>query len=181
MKRLTCLFIVGALMLVLSGVALAALPRETLDINLTVHPHAELNFAQTAIDLQLYDDEPESDEGFAYFTVFHNIPIDVEVEARPFYSRLDLRNLALEYELDVQRWIGLSGTPIGPIGVWRTQCSTGSSIFDPNGKFSKDWDLVSIALYEYRVRAQAERTDAWYLAEAGDYDAEVVFTVSAQS
>ena len=27
MKRLTCLFIVGALMLVLSGVALAALPR----------------------------------------------------------------------------------------------------------------------------------------------------------
>ena len=178
MKRLTCLFIVGALMLVLSGVALAALPSETLDINLTVHPHAELNFAQTAIDLQLYDDEPESDRGFAYFTVFHNIPIDVEVEARPFYRRPDLRNLALEYELDVQRWIGLPGTPIG---VWSTQCSTGSSIFDPNGKFSKDWDLVSIALYEYRVRAQAERTDAWYLIKAGDYDAEVVFTVSAQS
>ncbi|NLY31158.1 MAG: hypothetical protein GX047_11090, partial [Firmicutes bacterium] len=160
MRRLTCLLLVGVLVLVLSSVALAKLPEKTLDIYLTVHPHAEMVLKQTSIQLDLYDDNDESDYGYTYFSIRNNTPIDIDVKARPFYRRPDLRNLALEYELEVYRWVPFFGY------TW-WQCSTESSVFDRDGKFSKDFSLTDNVLDDYRVKAWAKRTDLWWLIEAG--------------
>ncbi len=177
MRKLSCLLLVGALVLVLSSVVLATMPKEDLDINLRVHPHATIEFDQDQIVLNLYNDHEQSTFGEAYFTIKNNAAIDIDVDAWPFFAPWDQRNISVGYNLNVDRGIPL---PLFPWWSWSRQCSTGSAWDVPNGKFEKGWEWGAPGLY--RVTAWAWRTADWWTIEAGDdYFAKVIFTVSAKT
>ena len=175
MRRLTCLLLVGVLVLVLSSVALAALTKEDLDIKLTVGPHASIEFKKNedVIQLNLDDDDPVSKPGYARFTVRNNTPIRIHVRAYPF-SGADDDDVGydLAIERNLRRW--------GGNWDWFEQCKTSSKSVGKS--FSKEWDWNHRDRSDsYRAKATAWRTKDWWKVEAKDgYSAMVMFTVSAQ-
>lgn len=175
MRRLTSLLFVGLLVMVLSSAALGAMPEEYLDVKVTVHPHASIDFQETLIQLNLYNNDAESQPGEAFFTIHSNIPINVEVEAKPFFRSLDDDNAYLGYNVAIDRRIQ-KGLNYG----WVPQCSTGSDLNIPNGVFDVEWNRF-LDSNTFRATVTAWRASNWWYVPARDYLTQIVFTVSPKN